>query len=319
MPSQCLYVISKTNIISAKVLADKLIYNAPIIHQEDNYFSMTPFLPVSEDVNADSANSISIDLIGAAINRDFLNSSNAKINLFNSTLGDIFILNQPPILKLGEKSLVLSLENMVIASIVVFISALLISITVFSVLLKPIGKYQDELTILETKISKAEAYLKENKAVSSEIFDEGDEIRIGLINNKNIYSYYTIVGTEIPQKLWLTNLELGKNVIIEGQADNLASIYSFFRNIKDYTPNSALKLKKLGLAADSSGIISKGDSLDTDSIITSMNADFYEFVISDVIDLSEEESDKNSKQDSSKIKSNTKSKKNNLPNLEPLD
>ena len=118
---------------------------------------------------------------------------------------------------------------------------------------------------------------------------EGDEIKIGLINNKNIYSYYTIVGTEIPQKLWLTYLKLGEKTTIEGQADNLESVYAFFRSIKDYSPNSDIKLQKLGLAAASSGLSSVNDKgeFDTESLLTTLNADYYEFRISNEAETSD--------------------------------
>ena len=116
------------------------------------------------------------------------------------------------------------------------------------------------------------------------MFDEGDEIRLGIAHNKNIYQYYTIVGTEIPQKVWLTYLKLSDKTTIEGQADNLESIYAFFRNIKDYGANSStpIKLQKLALASSSklTELNSDGE-LDTDSILSSMSANYYEFMISD--------------------------------------
>ena len=122
------------------------------------------------------------------------------------------------------------------------------------------------------------------------MFDDGDEIRTGLEHNKGVYSYYTIVGTEIPKKLWLTHLKLGEKTTIEGQADNLESVYGFFRSIKDYNPESAIKLQKLGLASKSKVDITDDNAdFDTDSILTSMNADFYEFKISDEPEVSKDQ------------------------------
>ena len=142
------------------------------------------------------------------------------------------------------------------------------------------------------------------------MFDEGSEIRIGLGHNKNIYSYYTIVGTEIPKKLWLTRLKLSDKTTIEGQADNLESVYAFFRSIKDYNPESAIKLQKLGLASSSKieSIDQNIESFDTDSILTSLNADFYEFRISD----EPEEVKKDTKNDNA-------SKADALPGLEAIE
>ena len=153
-------------------------------------------------------------------------------------------------------------------------------------------------------------------------FDEGDEIRIGLVHNKNIYSYYTVVGTEIPKKLWLTRLKLSNKITIEGQADNLESVYAFFRSIKDYNPESKVKLQKLSLATstpmsaiDTEEVMTNLED-NTDDILTSLNADFYEFIISDDPAAGQKNNNNNSKQTKGKKASK---KKNALPALEPIN
>lgn len=288
LPSSRLYVISKTNVISAKILSEKLSYTSQIIHQDANNYATDAFLQTVPEI--ENPNLISLDVIGAAINREFQQESNARFNLFNASLGDVYLLEQPPVLKFGSLALEFSMANMVAASIVTAI--VLICVTVFAMLPlnAQIEEKNDELRRIEADIAKAQKYLDDNKNVSTAIFDEGDEIKIGIVHNKNIYTYYSIVGTEIPKKLWLTGLNLGKHTTIEGQADNLESVYSFFRNIKDYNPSSDIKLQKLGLATNSKlTVLSEeagGDGVfDTDSIITSMNADFYEFRISNAPEI----------------------------------
>lgn len=283
LPSQRLYVISKTNVISAKILSEKIIYNAQIIHQDANSYASAPFLQTSPEI--ENPNLISLDVIGAAINREFQPESNAHFNLFNASLGDIYILEQPPILKFGSLSVELSIANMIVYSIIFAILTVVIVIVALIPLNTTINQKADQISRLDSDIRHIQKYLDENKNVSTEIFDEGDEIRLGLVHNKSIYTYYTVVGTEIPKKLWLTGLKLGQYTTIEGQSDNLESVYSFFRNIKDYNPNSDIKLQKLGLATNSKvKVLSEEEGgegvFDTDSIITSMNADFYEFKIS---------------------------------------
>lgn len=281
LPSQYMFVVSKTNIISAEVLANKLLYNAPIVHQEANIFAKDLFLEVAPEVDSSKAKSMSLDVVGAAIHREF--KPYVQLNLFNPALGDVYTSKQPPVIRIGDKDVELSLQNMIVASIAF---ALIVLIPVFAGLVylqKIINANNQEGASLDQQIAKEERYLKENEDISTELFDEGDEIRLGLVHNKNIYTYFTIVGTEIPQKLWLTSLKLGENIEIEGQADNLESIYAFFRNIKDYDPSFPLKLQKLGLATKSKmQTLTDEGSFDTESIITSMNADFYEFRISDV-------------------------------------
>lgn len=308
IPSQRLYVVSKTDIISAEVLAGKLTYNAQIIHQEANCFNANPFLNFAEEIDENRAKMISLDVIGAAINRDFLPYSTAHLNLFNKSLGDVYILEQPPVINIGGRDVTLSLENM-IKAIIVF-GGILIGVVVLllSLLGTQIASKNAIVQDLNRKIADIDRFLAENENISSEMFDEGDEIRMGLAFNKNIYSYYTIVGTEIPQKLWLTYLKLGSNVTIEGQADNIQSIYSFFRNVKDYNPESLIKLQKMGLATKSKvSALAATEDFDTDSLLTSMNADFYQFRISDAPYVEDSNKDKKDKKSKSGL------------NLEPLE
>ena len=233
IPAQFLYVVSNTSIISAKILADKLTYNAPIIHQEANCYNGELFLEIADTVDESAAKFMSLGVIGAAINRDFAKYSNANFNLFNKALGNVYLMEQPPEIYFAGKNWILSLQNMIIASIAVAVPVILAVIIALTLLNQAKAIETSKISSLKSKIANINRVLKENEQVSSEMFDEGDEIRLGLAHNKNIYQYYTIVGTEIPQKVWLTRLDFGEKITIEGQGDNLESIYSFFRNIKD--------------------------------------------------------------------------------------
>lgn len=319
LPSKYLCVVSKTNIISAEVLASKLSYTAPIIHQEANCFSKEAFLELGPEVDEKFANIVSLDIIGAAIYKDFEQYSDAHFNLFNKSLGDIYTSEQPPEIMLAGRTIVLTPQLLIFAFVVVAIVIILPTVGALLYYANLISTQQNKMAELNQKVQEINQFLKDNENVSSDLFDEGDEIRLGLAHNKNIYSYYTIVGTEIPKKLWLTHLKLSDKTTIEGQADNLESVYAFFRSIKDYNPNSDIKLQKLGLASKTSFTpieenVENGDNtnsqeFDTDSILTSLNADFYEFIISD---------DPNAGK--SQAKQGTENTDNNgLPGLEPIN
>ncbi|CCZ51531.1 TPA: hypothetical protein CPT98_07265 [Candidatus Gastranaerophilales bacterium HUM_19] len=319
LPSKYLCVVSKTNIISAEVLASKLSYTAPIIHQEANCFSKEAFLELGPEVDEKFANIVSLDIIGAAIYKDFEQYSDAHFNLFNKSLGDIYTSEQPPEIMLAGRTIVLTPQLLIFAFVVVAIVIILPTVGALLYYANLISTQQNKMAELNQKVQEINQFLKDNENISSDLFDEGDEIRLGLAHNKNIYSYYTIVGTEIPKKLWLTHLKLSDKTTIEGQADNLESVYAFFRSIKDYNPNSDIKLQKLGLASKTSFTpieenVENGDNtnsqeFDTDSILTSLNADFYEFIISD---------DKNAGK--SQAKQGTENTDNNgLPGLEPIN
>ena len=319
LPSKYLCVVSKTNIISAEVLASKLSYTAPIIHQEANCFSKEAFLELGPEVDEKFANIVSLDIIGAAIYKDFEQYSDAHFNLFNKSLGDIYTSEQPPEIMLAGRTIVFTPQLLMFAFIVVAIVIILPTVGALLYYANLISTQQNKMAELNQKVQEINQFLKDNENVSSDLFDEGDEIRLGLAHNKNIYSYYTIVGTEIPKKLWLTHLKLSDKTTIEGQADNLESVYAFFRSIKDYNPNSDIKLQKLGLASKTSFTpieenVENGDNtnsqeFDTDSLLTSLNADFYEVIISD---------DKNAGK--SQAKQGTENTDNNgLPGLEPIN
>ncbi len=279
-PTQCLYVVSKTNIISAKLLAEKLTYEAPIVHQEANIYNTVPFIDVSDEINPEAAKTISLDVIGAAIGREFADYTETHFNLFNESLGDVYIQNRPPVITIGSRKFEMSMENSVKYGLIFFVLVLIAALIILLPIRGAMNGKKQEKEKLDRQIQETKAFIEANKGVSSSVFSESDEIRIGLGVNKNVYTYYTIAGTEIPKKLWLTSLELGPNTTINGQADNLESIYSFFRSIKDYNPESGIKLQKLGLAVSPNKRALR--DFDTDSVITSLNADYYEFVISDV-------------------------------------
>lgn len=292
IPSKYLCVVSNTNVISAEVLASKLTYSAPIIYQEANCYAKEAFLDRAPEV--DSTNSsihMSLGVIGAAIYKDFEKYTNAHFNLFNDSLGDVYFSEQPPKLVIAGHTIIFTNELLLTLFIVLGSILIVIIAFLFIFLSAQISSNKVTEAELDSKIEQIQKFLKENENISTELFDEGDEIRTGLEHNKAIYSYFTIVGTEIHKKLWLTHLKFGNKTTIEGQADNLESVYAFFRSIKDYDPDSDIKLQKLGLASKSSIANSDMEELNTDSILTSLNADFYEFAISDDPNLNKKDSD----------------------------
>ncbi len=275
LPSKYLCVVSKTNVISAEVIANKITYTAPIIYLEANSFQKEQLLNCSELVDTEYTKAISLDAIGAAIYVPYSKTSYVNFNLFNKTLDDIYWNEQPPSIMNGK---VVLTNNLLIFLFTVFASI------VIAMLILALGwlavqekTMQNDIDKMNQEISSIDRYIEAHKDVSSATFDEGDEIKLGLLHNKGIYSYYTIVGTEIPKKLWLTHLKLGDKTTIEGQADNLESVYAFFRSIKDYNPNSDITLQKLGLATAGSQDL---EDIDTASVLSTINADFYDFRIS---------------------------------------
>ena len=326
LPSKYLCVVSKTNVISAEILSNKINYSAPIIYQEANGYLKEALLNISPLVDTEYEKSISLDVIGAAIYNDFHNVKSASaINLFNKTLGDVYLTEQPPTIMNGK----IVLSNGFLTTIGVIVAAViaLISIVISSYFTIQNSNMNEDISYMEERIAKIDQFLDKHKSLSSEVFDEGDEIKQGLTHNKNIYSYYTIVGTEIPQKLWLTHLKLSDKTTIEGQADNIESIYAFFRSIKDYNPSSEISLQDLGLATAGPRNFGDADSDDVENILTSLDADFYKFRISDdtapAVTEDEEDANNTKSKKSKKSKKTKNSKKSSpketLPELEVIN
>ena len=303
LPSKYLCVVSKTNVISAEVISNKITYSAPIIYQEANYYLKEPLLHMSDLVDAEYTKSISLDVIGASIYKEFSQISYINFNLFNKTLGEIYLMEQPPTILNGKIVLTNNFLLFVGAIITAFLVFILISTwSWFSI---QQASMNNEISKMETEISKIDQFIKAHPEFSGEVFDEGAEIRKGLVHNKNVYSYYTIVGTEIPQKLWLTYLKLGGKTTIEGQADNLESVYAFFRSLKDYNPSSDITLQNLALATAGPKEL---NDIDSDSVLTTLDADFYEFKISnddEATQTEEKEDDASAQNKSSSNNTNT--------------
>ena len=130
-PSKYLYVVSKTKIINAEVLASRLQYNAPIIHQEASVYSKEAFLEIAPGVDPDYQTQISLDVIGAAIRRDIEIYRMTNLNLYNRSLGNIYIQDQPPQFILFGHTIILSNENLVKIFIALLIIALAIVLPLF--------------------------------------------------------------------------------------------------------------------------------------------------------------------------------------------
>lgn len=296
LPAKCLYVVSKTNIIQAEKLAEMVDFKGQIIYQEANCFNTVSHIDIAPEIEESLGKQISFDVIGAAIYSSFESFSLIQLNLFNESLGYIYTQEQPPTIRIGQYTLKFTTENLIKIFLVLFIVVVLV-IVLSTVILSTLTKQNNEKSSQITQeIAKIDAFIKKNQEVSSNIFDENDEIRTGLVANKLIYSYFTIIGTETPKKLWLTKLDLGDYVTIEGQADNLESIFGFSKNIKDYNLKSDVKLQKLALASKSSSLkIDELESGDADLAMPNLNADFYEFKISNAPEsLDEKTEDKKS-------------------------
>lgn len=297
VPANYLYIVSRTDNVSAEILAQKLNLNKSTIFLEANGSRKEAFIDAPSFAE-DIVMQISPDVIGGCLYDEGM----LHFNLFTEDLGDVY-LNQQPLVICGVT---------VTVPKVIALTALILAL-----ILGPTGGYwyylSQECKTIQESIDEKDRSINELNAkirkydglVSTDKFNEKDQIKIGLAANTDVYNYMDLLGKDTPSKLWLTGFQVKKtdttggiqsHIAIEGQADNIDSIYTFYRNIRDSVDSgnaeNEAKLQKLGLANKSTkldfsstlpengfgGINSFNEN--SNDIILSSNADFYEFVIS---------------------------------------
>ena len=302
IPAKYLFIVSRTDNVSAEMLASKIKYNNAVIFLEANAFSKETFAD-APDIAPEEAKNISLDLIGSCLYGErFLH-----FNLFCEELGDVYWAQQPPQFKFNGQTIVLSNEFLIKWCVILLLIILIPAAGLYFYFNSECSKLQADYEAAQSKLKQTEEQIKKYEGlVSADVFSEQDEIRIGVVKNTAFYNYVDLLGREMPAKLWLTAFTICDDYInMEGRADNIDSIYSFYRNIKDSITDSNVKLQKLALATieandlpddltiiDDKELPENGDDeegvvpLDvftenSNDIILSSNADFYEFMISD--------------------------------------
>ena len=295
IPANYLYVVSRTDSVSAEMLASKIQYNNPIIFLEANSFAKEGFID-APDLPEDVANGITLELIGGCLYDESL----IHFNMYNEDLGDVYTDQQPLQFKIGTNVIVLTIAKII--QVTVIIAAIIAGIAgaYYMQLTSAKAELQEQYDKIVSENSSYEKQIKElSKVVSTKDFDEVTQMRIGISSNTLIYNYFDLLGKEMPEKVWLSFLEMQTEndnpdspvyANFEGQSDNIESIYRFYRNIKDTMIDSNVELQKLSLASKSPKLenIKKlpenglGDVFHENSndIMLSSNADFYEFIIS---------------------------------------
>ncbi len=298
LPAKYLFVVSRTDAVSAEMLSSKIKYNNPIIFLEANGFSKEEFIEAPA-LDPAEVRHISLDLIGACL----YDESSLHFNLFCDELGDVYWSQQPPQFKLNGKTIAVTNELLTKWCIILLLLILVPVGFAYVYFNNEYNTISADYEAAKDKLKKTEEQItKYESLVSTDVFSEQDEVRIGLVKNTAFYNYIDLLGRDTPSKLWLTSVIIDNYVKIEGRSGNIESIYTFFRNIKDSISETNVKLQKLSLAtAESADLPSdlellKDEDLpentdnagalgefteNSNDIILSSNADFYEFVISD--------------------------------------
>ena len=105
----------------------------------------------------------------------------------------------------------------------------------------------------EARINEVNQLVKKYSEISTEeTFDEEITIITSLLKSRNGLLYYSALGANAPERLWLTSFDINDkgNVCVKGRSTDIESIYLFYKELKQSVLKSNIKLSKLEMAAD---------------------------------------------------------------------
>lgn len=239
--SETLLVISETDYVSAEIFANKINFLGHVLFFEKNKFANTQIMNVTLNVLSEYANSISPDVIGAAVYN--VSNYSYKINLLRGMLSEdatniVFqILGQKIVI--SPKMIHLFVVCSLIFGVVLFSSAYFILDSVTK-------NYQKKLEEINSKISNLNSQITSIQGSSEKVDIDAVQLNI-LKQNKIELSYYDAIAIDLAENIWLTNFYTDSNgaVLLRGESTSIDLIYTFFKNIKSFVTGSDLTLTKL--------------------------------------------------------------------------
>lgn len=277
LPSNCLFIVSETDLVSAEVLSLKINAGSGVKFLECNKFSQKEIIPVNLNVLPNLAMQITPEAIGAGISTfcDFplkLNMTKEKIKASDFGMEEEIEI---PTITVG--GLEIELTTAFIKKFAgVIAGATILPMLILSLFLSMlvIPKEQAKSDAIDSQISTINAEIaKYKKPVENNTFDLPTAIDNIIKQNTKKLDYYSALGIGIPAKLWVTyyNLNGDGKIDLKGQASDVKSIYVFYKNLKDLVNNSDIKLYKLEI-----------DSGSIDDIVTNSSSKIYNFEITNM-------------------------------------
>lgn len=278
LPANHLFIISETDLVSAEVLAMKITVESSVNFLECNKFVQNELLPVNLNILPKMALQITPEAIGAGIYQ--FSDFPLKLNLLKEDeQGSKSFDEMTGYPRINVGNLEVELTPAFIKRISLLIGGvILIPLIIANLILGRIilPQEQSKLNIINSEMSKLNTEISVyNDAEKNSTFNLKSSINEIVMQNKSKLAYYTALGISIPNKLWVTYYALsgaGK-IDIKGQSNDVESIYTFYKNIKQLINNSDVRLYKLEVSAES-----------IDEIITDVadSSKIYEFEITNM-------------------------------------
>lgn len=320
-PTNYLYIVSETDLVSAEHLTSKLQFEGKIDFLENNSFRKREILPVSLNILPDQVMKISLESVGIAVSKSYnypikLDFSENKVSEFSSGSEETLSFH------FNDKEIVLT--ETVLKKMSFVVAGLLIIPALVAMLTLPVveKKNQAKLDEINSKIKNIDAEIKKltEQASASGSFVVKTEIENVIKYNRNKLISYSALGESVPADLWITYFmvkETGK-IDIKGVSENVEDIYIFFKNMKDYLVDSQLRLHKLEMTSSSidDAVVSNGPTTYEFEITNMTEGEINPSAAKSSTAKTEDESAASGKKASDGKKS-TKTKKVN--DLEPVD
>ena len=239
-PASSLFVLSRTNLLSAQVLLQNMELRGDVDFLENNKFLTTTFIDVSENIDSDLAlKKMSVEVIGSAITNK---NSPLVLPYYTNKDEDEEIYGFVNIM--GQDVPVNSsfMTKVLVLILLLFVGIIFSMFMVLKIwdghIANEKSKYQAQKSQIEADIAKAKGESEGN--VDTIIADIAK-------NNNSTMSYFSAISTEISSNMWLTYFYSDSTgaLGIKGNTNEVGSLYSFFSGIKGSVPQSSITLTKL--------------------------------------------------------------------------
>ena len=269
-PTNYLYVVSDTDMVSAELLASKLQFEGSIDFLENNSFKKREVLPTSLNILPDEVMKISLQSIGIATSR--LESYPIRLEFSGNKVETSDGGEESISFEFHGREIVLTesvLKKISLGAAAILIVPLLILMLVIP---KLQASEKTKLDSVNSEIQSIESQINELKSQTSTkgSFVVSTEVETVLRNNRAKLMTYTALGESVPKDLWITYFTVNSSgqIDIKGVSEDVENVYIFFKNLKDSLVNVNIRLEKLEMLSNT-----------LEDAVTSIGPSLYEFQI----------------------------------------
>lgn len=279
IPSNYLYIVSETDMVSAEVLSMKIPFDGNIKFLESNKYVQNPLMQASYNILPNQVLKITPEVIGSGIY--LISQFPFKFNLLGKGNEELAVLQEvAPKIRVGNTEI--ELTSAFVKKIAAIAALILLVPTgiLFAIMNQLNTQNQEKLNSINQQLEADKAELANFEDIDKkDTFDSKLEINNIQSINRIKLIYYTAIGTNLPPNTWLIYLRIfgDKKIDIIGRSTNVENVYTFYKNMKMSVIDSDLRLNRLEMSADSVGNLVVED-------LNSIKPTFYEFEITNLTD-----------------------------------